>query len=325
MVGCPMDGTRVDRRGLHEAGEWTPGETEVLARAVIRAPSVHNTQPWKVELPGGEALVFRRDDVVLPHDEPVGRDRAISCGAAVANLALAVSVLGLAPEVTVLPDPGRPELMARVRAGARKAPSDVDLHRFSAISRRNCYRHPFSARVVSEHQVRDLVEAASVDGIRVRPIRDRGELSEVADLLEYAGDVLRNDQRYQRDLGLWTTGNGHPRHRGMYRRAGTTPWAGLVPVTTAVPDRAVLARRLEHETFLLFGTPGDERGDHLRAGMAMEETWLAAVDAGLVASVTTHPLHLPEVRAGLVGGLGFTGCPQILMRVGHASGTQWTN
>jgi hypothetical protein len=313
-----------DRQWFPEAGEWTSGETEVLARAVIRAPSVHNTQPWRMELLGTDVLLYDRADPAPGGQQADERDRAISCGAAVANLGVAVSVLGRSPEVALLPDPDRPELVARVCAGRRRVPSDVDLHRYSAISRRRSYRRPFGRRALSEHQVLDLERVPAGTGVRVRAVLDRGELSAVADLLEYAGQTIRHDDRYRRELALWAIqhGRGYDGNAGTARENGVPamPWAGLVHTMAVLPDRVLLARRLERETFLLFVTPGDTRRDQLLAGRAMEETWLAAVDAGLVASVMTRLVHLGEVRAGLAEQLGLTGCPQLVMRVGHPSG-----
>jgi hypothetical protein len=60
------------------------------------------------------------------------------------------------------------------------------------------------------------------------------------------------------------------------------------------------------------------RLDHVRAGMATEQTWLAATDSGLVGSVLTQPFQLHEVRAGLVESLTLSGFPQLLFRFGHS-------
>ncbi|MGW3966523.1 nitroreductase family protein [Amycolatopsis sp. NPDC005003] len=58
----------------------TPAETEVLVRAMTRAPSVRNTQPWFLEAAPGELLV--RAEPALPRRDPHSRDRTASCGAA---------------------------------------------------------------------------------------------------------------------------------------------------------------------------------------------------------------------------------------------------
>ena len=51
-----------------------------------------------MELHERSVLLFERWDVALPHQDPKGRDRLLSCGAALENLRLAGLV---APEIPV--------------------------------------------------------------------------------------------------------------------------------------------------------------------------------------------------------------------------------
>lgn len=304
---------------------WSSAETEVLARTLLRAPSVHNIQPWRLEFDGGRLLLRERRDLTLPEHDPRGRDRLISCGAALANVELAVRVLGYEVRTHVFPDDGEPDIVAAIQTGERAVPSGAELHRYSAIARRGSYRQRFSGRPVSRQQIGDLIAAAAASGVEARPIQDELELSAVADLLEFAAETYRHDGAYQRELALWTI-----RAEGSHRFGvglavstippGALPWAGLVRAGTAVPDHQVLQRRLAEETLLVFLTLDDGRHDHLRAGHALQNTWLDAVDTGLAGSVLTQPLHLPEVRSALCEDLELAGFPQVLMRFGYPSG-----
>lgn len=124
---------------------WTPGEIDLVVAAVRAAPSVHNTRPWTLEFHEHGVSLFERFDRALPRHDPHGRDRLISCGAALSNLVLATRVLGWDPELTFLPDPARPDEVARLTIGGRREPSEVDITRHGAIVRRRSYRHPFTA------------------------------------------------------------------------------------------------------------------------------------------------------------------------------------
>jgi hypothetical protein len=64
-------------------------------------------------------------------------------------------------------------------------------------------------------------------------------------------------------------------------------------------------------------TPDDGPLDHVRAGMAAEQVWLAATDAGLAGSLLTQPFQLSETRAGLEEALSLGGFPQLLLRFGQ--------
>lgn len=306
--------------------KWTAAETDVLARATLRAPSVHNIQPWKLEVDGDRVLLAERRDVVLPHHDPAGRDRVISCGTALANLELAMRVLGRRITTTLLPDPTKPELAATVTVRGLAVPEAADLHLYSAISRRRSYRQPFNGMAVSEYDLADLMAAATSSGIRVKPVRDEIELGVVADQLKRAAEVYQHDSGYQRELSMWTIRDERTHRHGAGIGAsclppGSLPWVGLVRPATALPGRMALRERLAEETLLVFVTDGDSRADHLRAGLALQRTWLTAVDAGLAGSVLTQPLHLGEFRAALRDELELGGYPQALLRVGHPSAT----
>ncbi|MEQ0558011.1 nitroreductase [Amycolatopsis sp. NEAU-NG30] len=303
---------------------WTRAETEVLTWSMRRAPSVHNTQPWLLEVAPGELVVRERSGPVLPHHDPDGRDRAASCGAAVANLELAVRTLGRAAEVAFLPGRAQPDVVARIAVGGQAAPSTEELRRHGAIARRASHRAPFEGVAVPAPVTHRIVAAGGAPGVEARPVRPGREVATVARLLRFAAESFRRDGAYQRELSLWTIRDEHAHHHGVgvpasRIPAGSLPWAGLVRRATEIPEQPELERRLAAETLLLVVTADDARLDHVRAGYALERAWLAAVGLGLAAAVLTQPLHLPEVRSALCEDLGLTGFPQALMRIGYAA------
>lgn len=307
--------------------EWSVGETEVLAESIGRAPSILNIQPWSLELRGDEVLLYERADLELPYHDPVGRDRTISCGAAVANTQLTMRMLGRRIATSLLPDSSRPELVAKLTVTGADEPSKRERDLFGAIARRASHRKPFAQRSVTSETVDRLTEASVFEGVHARLLRGRAELAALADQLKEAARIQRADRGYQRERALWTIRDedSHRYGAGIARSTfatdgGRVPWAGLVRPLTELPDRETVIGMLESETVLLFTSEGDTRLDHVRAGIAMQRTWLAVVDVGLAAAVQTQPLHLPRIRDALAERLDIDGCPQLLMRVGYPSG-----
>lgn len=298
---------------------WTLGEKNFVATAAALAPSVHNTAPWTLQFHDGYSVsLYERLDRTLPRHDPLGRDRLISCGAALEHVLIAMRMLGWAPNLVLRPDPAHPDEVGRVTADRRTPTSDVDRERWRAISSRHSHRRPFAGRVVDAGW---LAIASDVDGVGVRQVTDAGEFAALARLLHHAALVLRTDRAYQRELSAWTASTRDPLPgeglSASSRRTTTLPWAGLVRHTTAIPDVETLTDRLSGEFLLLVETPDDGPLDQIRAGMATEAIWLAATAAGLVGSVLTQPFQLPEVRAGLVESLSLSGFPQLLLRFGH--------
>ncbi|WP_431873458.1 Acg family FMN-binding oxidoreductase [Amycolatopsis sacchari] len=291
---------------------WSDIEVGVLARAAANAPSVHNSRPWAVEIHPDGAEVYERFEARLPRHDPSGRDRMISCGAVVTNVELAVRALGRRAEVTLFPDGARPDLVARVAARGREPATEDEVNRYSAIYRRRSYRAPFALQRLARHEVAALVAAAGVAGTQIRPVHADRESPALAELLGYAGRVLRADRAYQRELSAWSD-----QFRDPLPLEPTLPWSGLVRADSHLPDTITLTERLAREQLLLVLTPDDARRDHVLAGRALQQVWLTAVANGLVGSVLTQPLQLHEVRAGLIARLGLAGHPQAFLRLGY--------
>lgn len=299
---------------------WSDSEIEVLARAVVRAPSVHNIQPWSLTLPGMRAELSERTDLSLPEHDASGRDRLISCGAALENLVLAARVLGWATEVEI--SPGGGPLVAVVTTDGREPPSDRELHAYAAISRRRSHRRPFAAIPVASSMLAPVIGQLP-RGVGCRVLRT-GDKDILAVLLEQASPTIQSRDGLQRELEEWT-GDWRPDNVGDgllqpgYDKAGL-PWAGLVRRTSLIPDVRTLARRLDAESVLIFCAKEDDRAGHITTGVAMQRSWLAAVDGGLAASVLTQVLHEEPVRERIIAELKLPGHPQFIMRLGYPDG-----
>jgi nitroreductase len=299
--------------------DWTRGEIEVVEAAAGAAPSVHDTLPWTLQFHDAHRVsLFERWDRALPRHDPRGRDRRISCGAALENLVLAMRILGWDAGPALFADRKHPDEVARVTARGRREPSDVDLARYAVVSRRHSYRRPFAAMLVDPATQHALVTASGTSGVEVRALRG-DEVAVLARVFSHAVLALRMNRAYQRELSAWTGSDPATVDVPDGPRLAAVPWPGLVRRSTAVPDLPSLVDRLRREYLLLIETPGDGPRDHVRAGMAAQSTWLAATAAGLVGSMLTQPLQVSEVRAGLIEGLFLPGFPQALLRLGHAA------
>jgi len=129
----------------------TPGLSSVvtdqagyLIATAARAPSVHNTQPWRFRVSSGIIELYADQRRKLRTD-PAGREMLISCGAALFGLRLAVRSLGYQPVVRLLPDPRRLRLLAAVSAGREQPMTGEERQMLDAIPHRHTHRGAFSS------------------------------------------------------------------------------------------------------------------------------------------------------------------------------------
>ena len=104
-----MTETGFDERVLNDA----------LVRAV-RAPSVHNSQPWRWRVGPHGVDLYTDATRRLPRTDPDGRDQVMSCGAALHHLLVALADAGQGARVRRIPDPARPLPPRDGRAGAAR-------------------------------------------------------------------------------------------------------------------------------------------------------------------------------------------------------------
>ena len=122
----------------------TPDQVAFLVETAGRAPSVHNTQPWQFRIRENGLDLYADRTRRLRAIDPAGREMLISCGAAVFGLRLGLRHLGYRAAVELLPDPGRPGLLARVRLDREVPPTAEDWEMLAAVPHRHTHRGPFS-------------------------------------------------------------------------------------------------------------------------------------------------------------------------------------
>ena len=79
-----------------------------------RAPSVHNTQPWRFVVRDGGLDIMADWSRRLTVLDPRGRQLLMSCGCAVLNARVAMAAAGHGVIVERFGDPTRPDLIARI-------------------------------------------------------------------------------------------------------------------------------------------------------------------------------------------------------------------
>ncbi|MEV4467365.1 nitroreductase [Micromonospora echinofusca] len=288
-----------------------------------RAPSAHNTQPWRLDHRSGEVRVGWDPAYALPASDPSGRDLRLSVGAFVETCLIVAADAGL--RMRFVPDHCVDDRrVGWLRPGPHRYDTPFDA---AQVLTRRTHRGRFSAgpdaAVVAAV---DAVARASGGAVRVLPDADLpARLLRVADRWTYA------DPAVVRELRSWLRLTpAHPAYHadgltdrclGLSAREAAALRGALAayPVLRPLGLPRLLAAAsgnplaLGGAVLVLVGPPGTDDAGQVEFGRVLTRTWLTLHAAGLAAHPLSQLVDAPATRDALGTLLGVA--PQRLLHV----------
>ncbi|MEJ7650718.1 MAG: hypothetical protein WKF57_17020 [Nakamurella sp.] len=299
-----------------------------VLRAAVAAPSLHNSQPWRFGTTASSFEVFADPERGPRICDPDHRAVYLACGAALFNLRLMVSSLGVHPDVRLFPDAADPSHVATVSC---EQPAHVDpmtRRLAAAIALRHTYRRPMLDSPVPD-PLRAAFRAAAHDEHAWLVEFPEEQLSQLRTLVGEAHRLQHADPAFVQEWRSWTA-----------RPAGSPDG---VPATAAGPlpeqqdvwvlrdfsggDGGVRApgRDFESDPYLLCVATFVE-GPHaqVQAGAALQRVLLRAAADGVTASFLSQLIEVPSTRRELRRLIGGALRPQVVLRLGYGGQTPAT-
>jgi len=315
-----------------------------LIEVAARAPSVHNTQPWRFKV-GERAIELYADARRQLGEDRAGREMLISCGAALYGLRLGIRSLGYQPEMDTLgyrpeagsfPPRARQRPLARVRLGRAAPMTSEERKLLQAVPHRHTHRGPFEPVPLPAGLLTRLQDDVTAEGAMLAVIDTEAAQQKLAAIL---GTWSRRQDLYpmspaaiqsRAEAAQWThdarslASDGVPAHAfpaAPARQAGWLPqrdfdlgrgWGLLPSGGSPAQVTAILV------------TSGDHEEDWLRAGQALQRLLLRAASRWVFANLQTEPLQAPATRSLIQYSLALPGWPQMLLQLGAARTTHPT-
>lgn len=295
-----------------------PPVEDILSLA-CRAPSVHNSQPWRWRAEGDRIDLFADYRRQLVYADPARRDLMMSCGAALHHLQVAAAGLGWRARVRRLPDASdeRHVATALLKPSTASAP-EVDL--LEALVRRRTDRRRFTSWPVPGERLNTLASVGGSWGAQVLPVPGEATREHLRRLTRRAELVQQRNQRYVAELAAWADASrveGIPAgHRPVRREEDPDESAyRRFPGGTLVEGDSGPGE--PGDGMLLVCTSSDDTISRIRAGEALSAVWLRATQDHLSLVPLSQAVEVDETRrelqTSILGDLAF---PQILLRVG---------
>jgi len=285
-----------------------------------RAPSVHNSQPWRW-VADGAALQLWADPLRLMHaTDHTGRELILSCGAVLDHLRVAMAAAGWHGNTERFPDLDDPDHLATLRFQPMDTLTEAHRLRADAIRRRHTDRLPFGAPAGWPALWSLLCRAVAPYDVLLHVVADaeRPRLAEASQLTE---KLRRYDTSYISELRWWTSPFETDATHVPESALVSSSEAACVDVARAFPPAGGGHRRatLDHDRskILVLSTRHDDTAvDVLRCGEAMSAVLLECTVAGMATCTLTHMTEIPMSRDVIAQVIGTVGRPQLLIRVG---------
>jgi nitroreductase len=296
----------------------------------VRAPSIHNTQPWSWQL-AADGLRLRADRTrQLGVADPDGHSLLVSCGAALHLTEVGLLAQGWQVATTLFPDRADPDALALFQVSGRTEPDPDAIADADAALARHSDRRPFAAHEIPAELVDELEAITSDPTARLHFPTQEDQRINLAVAVSWADRVERDDEAYKAEVNRWLRDpDVHAMVDGVPVDAiphvpDDSPRHTDVPLRdfeVGVTGRLLIERDVDEKPMIgVILTDFDNAIDQLQAGRAMMRLMLAAERRGLSTCPLSQAVDLAAFRVRIQRAMGSVGRPQMMLRVGYPSG-----
>ncbi|MGW6702122.1 Acg family FMN-binding oxidoreductase [Nocardia sp. NPDC055049] len=283
-----------------------------------RAPSLHNSQPWRWRWDGTTAALSVDPERLLPATDMFNREGVVGAGVMLNHAEVAWGAAGWQTRVTTFPDPAVRSHLASLEPVCPHDPTEPEQLLGEAIERRYSDRMPMSEPSGWQTTSQILEFIAGRSGTTTTFL-DPAASAALHQISAMTAGFRRYDPKYQAELSWWTAGPDAGRAGLPAAVLPTTldrsriPIGREFPAGTAGPagdgnDEAMVA---------VLSTTGDAATDLLDCGRALSAVLLECTAQGLSTCAISHVVEIPSARAKVAELVGQR-YPQVLVRIGCA-------
>ncbi|GGN79411.1 Acg family FMN-binding oxidoreductase [Nocardia rhizosphaerihabitans] len=290
----------------------------VFERAA-RAPSLHNSQPWRWRWDGSSAALYVDAQRLLPATDMFNREAILGCGVMLHHADIAWAAAGWETRVSRFPNPTVRAHLASLEPRHPHTPSEPEQLLGQAVEARYSDRMPMDPppEWATTPQVLEFLVGRSHTNVTFLDENGAGELRRISEL---TARLRRYDPQYGSELTWWTAGPdqgnaGVPAAaRPSAADRGQVPLGREFPVGTAEPVGEDVD---DGARIVVLSTEGDSAAELLDCGYALSAVLVECTVQGLSTCTVSHVVELPSSRAMVADLVGHPH-PQVLARIGAA-------
>ena len=308
---------------VSRSNNMSPADFEFLVSKAVKAPSGHNTQPWRFRQKKSTVEIHpdfnRRLPVVDPHD----RELFVSLGCAAENLCLAAQTKGYKSAVSV-GDKGVITVSLVEEAGVKPSPL------FNQIDVRQTNRSVYNGEEIALDALKRLQAIRSEDGVSVHYYaRQTKQFNDIEQYVLRGNTHQMQNEAFKAELKSWMRFNKKHQDQTLDGLSYAVFGAPNVPRWMAEPimsmainaktqNKADREKIASASHLVLFTTRENSRREWVSLGRTLQRFLLTTTELGIVHAYLNQPNEEVEIALEMTRTLGLAGeYPTILLRIGY--------
>jgi hypothetical protein len=297
-----------------------------------KAPSGHNTQPWKFIIKGDTINICPDYSRALPVVDSDNHALFISLGCALENLIVAAEHQGLKAFPSITVDTENP----CIRVVLTEAESSTKESLSEYIPLRQVSRGAYSSRRVENEELDKLREEIAIPGTEVRYFITPEEIEALAPLIIEGSDLQFANKRFVEELVKWIRFNKRDAERsrdGIWGATMNMPsiprWVGsfiMKRLVTAESESKRWKKLISASAgFALFMVEKDDVEHWIALGRSFQRFGLLTTKMGIKHAHVNMPCEEVTVRKKLAAKFcEGNNTPLLLVRFGYAGDTPYS-
>jgi hypothetical protein len=307
--------------------EAQDNEYAKMLEYAVRAPSGHNTQPWKFRLLDSAIEIYPNMEVSLHVVDPDNRELYISLGAAAENLCIASGKFGYKPVANILK---YGEGKYKIHIDLKKESVNID-PLLSQIEKRQTNRSVYEGKEISDDTTKIISKITPEKNTKFYLFKKNEAGFDSLKVAAFKGNEAQmNDDDFKKELKNWIRFNGSQSEEsgdGLSSKVMGSPsvpkWLGKFIIgfflNPSSQNKSDMEKINSSSHLVLFTTENNTPDEWISLGRTLERFLLKTTELGIANAYINMPCEVPELAGKIRKNVQVNNeYPAILVRIGYA-------
>ncbi len=302
---------------------------EKMVEYAIKAPSGHNTQPWKFKFTEKGIDILPNFDRSLPVVDGTHRELYVSIGAATENLCITARELGYKEEVSLLTNT---KGECYIHVALVKSEQTLFCPLFAQIVKRQTNRRVYTGKLVDEDTLAYLKKIPYEKEVHVYYYKNgNASFNLLKEFVFRGNEIQMTDKNFKEELTGWIRLNKKQVAKTRDGLTYSTMGSPSIPTFIGKPIiKSFLKPKAQNKSdskkiassshLVLFTTCNNTPEEWISLGRSLERFLLETTRMGIANAYMNQPCEVYSLATELQTKLSINGeVPTLLLRIGYAN------